>query len=385
MRRAVVWFVVVVVITATGGLTAAGWHFSNELLPAVAPSEPVYEIPVVEVDPVGGEVVLDATDGDVVDLTTVGLRTPTSQVLLHGPVYLLDGKARRTAIPLGGSWPEPGELAASSVTTFVGEPNSALGIPHRDVVVAGELGMLPAWEVVPPGSDTTGTWAVLVHGRGQERDEMNRVLPATYDLGLPSLAISIRNDPDAPQVDDGFNRFGHTEWADIDAAVDYLRDTHGAARFVLVGYSQGAGTVLTHLRRSDSADEVIAVVLVSPLVSMHATLADQAAQRDVPGPLVQPVVVATKLVSRLRAGIDFGALEHHEDAEVFATPMLVTHGTADAMIPVGPTRTLAERRPDLVTYVEYDGVGHVREWNADPTRFESDLRDFLTEHLDQAR
>lgn len=84
--------------------------------------------------------------------------------------------------------------------------------------------------------------------------------------------------------------------------------------------------------------------------------------------------------SELRAGVDYDALDQVANAEVFDTPILLFHGTADRTVPVSLSDRFAAARPDLVTYVRVEGAEHVTSWNVDRSRYESAVRDFLAEH-----
>jgi pimeloyl-ACP methyl ester carboxylesterase len=380
MRRAVTWSVVVLLVLAGSGLVAGGWYYSDELLPAPVAGGHDYDVEVLGGDEAAGHLTLAASEGDLVDLDIVGFQTADGLVTLHGAGTATSGGIERTGALVTGTWPAAGDEGRASVATFTGPPAETLGMSVTTVEIDGELGPMPAWRIVEPDMDSTATWAVLVHGRGAEKDQVNRALTVTTDMGLPGLTIAVRNDPDAPADPDGWGRFGDVEWRDLEVAVDHLRDVEAAESIVLVGYSQGGGIILNYLRRAEDVEDVEAAVLISPLVSMHATLVQQAEARDIPGPLIPPLLAAAKTVTRLRSGMEFSRLEHARDADELSVPLLVTHGTADSTVPVEPTRELARERPDLVTYEEYDGVEHVREWNADRVRFDADLRAFLREH-----
>lgn len=386
MRKVLAWSVAAVLLLAVLGLGAGGWYYSDQLLPAPLPPDPEYVVEVAAVDPDAGIITLGVNDGDLVDLETVGLRTEAGLLLLEGDVEAAAAGVTREATLLTGDWPSPGDLAAPTIDTFAGDPATTLGLPYETITIPSDLGPLPAWRVVPNGADAAGTWVVLIHGRGGALSEGNRTLSAVYDLGLPTLTISVRNDPDAAADPDGFGRYGATEWEDLQAAVDHLVQVEGAERLVLVGYSQGGSISLSFLRNSPDAALVEAGVLISPLVSLPATLELQASNRGIPDPVIPPLLFATGIVSQLRAGLDVGAVDHLAAVDELPSdlPLLVTHGTADTTVPIEPSRALARELPDTVRFEEYAGVDHVREWNADRVRFESDLAEFLAESLAQA-
>lgn len=375
---------VTVVALVVLGLGAGGWYYTGEMLPVPVPDpDPTYDVEVVASDPDAGTVTLAATEGDLVELDRLGLWT-VDDTLELGEVVASDATTvTRTATVLEGDLPEPGDLAAPSVATFRGDPLEALGFTYEEVVVDGPTGPLPAWDVAPEDDPVDGTYAVLVHGRGADRTDMHRELRAAVEAGLPTLVVSIRNDPGAVGDPDGWGRFGDTEWEDLQAAVDLLVEERGTERLVPVGASQGAAIVLTWLRRGEHTELATGAVLVSPLVRLRGTLELQAAGRDIPGPVIGPLLWSTGLLAGLRSGLDVDALDQTAPDALAAfadLPMLVTHGTADTTVPFDDTVTFAEALPDTVTFQRYEGAEHVREWNVDPDRFDADLAAFLAAH-----
>jgi uncharacterized protein len=382
MRRVLAWLVSTVLLLALIATAAGGWYYSDQLLPAPPPFEPELTVEVVDSDEASGTITFATTEGDLVALDTVGVVTAEGSLLLEGLTDALSTGSERTGRLIDGVWPEPGTLAGPTVDTFHGDPAATLDLPFEDVDVPSGSGVLPAWRVVPNGSDTD-TWVVIVHGRGGALSEGNRLLPVLNELGMPSLTVSVRNDPNAPADPDGYGYYGAQEWQDLQAAIDHLVVTEGAERIVLAGYSQGGSIALGFLRRSPDADLVEAAVLVSPLVSLNETLVLQAQMRDIPDPIIPPLLVATRVITSMRSELDFDEVDHLGRLAELPThvPMLVTHGSADETVPIGPTRELAASRPDQITYEEYPDAGHTREWNVDRQRFEDDLRTFLTEQV----
>ena len=265
---------------------------------------------------------------------------------------------------------------------YAREPLSALGLPYEDVVLDGEVGPLPAW-VVPPAEGFTDSrvWAVLVHGRGATREECLRALPVLHRMGVPAVVPSYRNDADAPALPGGRYHLGDTEWADIEHAIR-LALRRGADHVVLFGYSMGGAIVLQLLSRSRLLHVVSTVVLDAPVVSWAEVLDHQA--RVNRGP-VWMARLGLELLGRRQADRLFGVegpveLERFDwvaRANELRHRMLVIHSDDDEFVPSGPSRALAQARPDLITHVAFRGARHCQEWNVDPERWERVVADHL--------
>ncbi len=308
-----------------------------------------------------------------------------------GEVVGVEGAGRSSAVlrrllgtDVGVLRPGPGRWSGWFHT---GDPGSALGLPFEDVLVRSPVGDLPTWSVPPAdGEPAAGrVWAVLVHGRGGTREECLRALPVLHRLGVPALVPSYRNDPEAPASTTGRYGLGDTEWVDVEAAVLHALDA-GARDVVLLGWSMGGAVVLSHLSRSWTADRVRAVVLDGPVLDWRTVLDHQARVHRVPRPLGRAgTALMGSPLARAALGVegplDLDRLDWVARAEELRLPLLLLHGDADAVVPVGPSRLLADARPDLVRLLEFPGAGHCREWNSDPDRWEREVARFLLDHL----
>lgn len=259
-------------------------------------------------------------------------------------------------------------------------PQASMGLPTLDVHVDTELGPMPAWRLEP--EQPTGTWAVLVHGRGARREECLRGLPTLLGLGMTCLVPSYRNDPGAARAPDGRYNLGLSEWRDIESAMLYAVQ-QGATSLVLCGWSMGGAIALQTLNLSWLSDLVEAVVLDSPVVDWGDVLTYHARANHVP-PLLRDfgrLVMGRKSLRRL-AGV-------HEPVDVARTNwvaraheihhrVLILHSVDDEVVPAGPSIALARARPDLVTLDRWDTARHCREWNLDTARWERSVRDFLS-------
>ena len=58
-------------------------------------------------------------------------------------------------------------------------------------------------------------------------------------------------------------------------------------------------------------------------------------------------------------------------------PMLLLHGTADAIVPIADSQDLAASVPDQVRLVEFPGAGHAASWQSNPPGYVAAVRNFL--------
>jgi len=250
---------------------------------------------------------------------------------------------------------------------FDGDP-SVRAVPFIDVTIGTPLGAAPAWQM--PGSSQT--WVVLVHGKNASREEALRILPAIRDAGLPALVITYRNDEGAPASPNKRYGYGHDEWQDVAAAMDYGR-TQGARRFVLYGYSMGGAIVLATLQQRQYADQVAGVILDAPVLNLKKTVDYRAGLKKLPRPLT---IITEELAAR-RYDFDWQDFDYLGKDNKLQAPVLLFHGDADKAVPTTTSDDLAQRRNETVTYLRVEGAGHVRSWNADPPAYERAVLEFL--------
>jgi hypothetical protein len=138
--------------------------------------------------------------------------------------------------------------------------------------------------------------------------------------------------------------------------------------------------VLSFLERSEMSDAVVGVVLDAPNIDFGTTVDHNAAARTLPvvGLPVPPTLTwVAKTIGSLRFGVDWADIDYVSRAEELTVPILILHGTDDPSVPIGTSRELAGRRPDLVTLVEFEGAKHVQSWNLDPAKYTQSVVDFV--------
>lgn len=372
------------------GLVAGvgGWVYAGQLLPAPA-RDRTLDVTATLTD--RGTVLLPPQRRACLD--RFGLLVQGGSFLVYsGPVVAGecsdDPDARtvveRTVETIVAGDPPIGTTLPARFDEYVtdGDPG-AVGLAFSEIAIPLEddLGSAPAWLIEGARPETV----ILVHGRSGTRAESLRILPAIVEAGYTALVITHRNDMGGgPDTEDAVGRFGQEEWRDVRAAIAVATE-RGAPRIVLMGYSQGASLISYHLRQAVESGEgtgpVAGVVLDSPLLSLGTTLVQQARLRDIPDPLIPPILFGTRQMARLRAGFDVGDVEHVEALAELEVPMLLLHGDADDFVPIEATDELAEARQQRgldTTYERIEGAGHVEGWNTDTDRYTTAVVDFLT-------
>jgi uncharacterized protein len=303
-----------------------------------------------------------------------------------GEVLEVDQQAGRVRRVLEGV--DAGELRVGPCRWnqyyFPGDPQDALGLAFRDVEIESEVGMLAAWEV--PAESASSRWAILVHGRGGTREECLRAVPVLHDLGFTALIPMYRNDIGAPSSSDGRYSLGLSEWRDLEAAMLYAVDA-GAQEIVLVGWSMGAAIILQTLDRSWLSDRVKAVVLDAPVIDWADVLRHHGTLHKIPVPIgsLSRSLIGRSWARRLvgvHQPLDVALTNWENRAGELKHRTLLIHSLDDEFVPVGPSVSLAAKRPDLVRFEPWQQARHTKEWNVDPDRWDAVVRDFLT--ADQA-
>ena len=245
---------------------------------------------------------------------------------------------------------------------------------------------LPAAADLPPVPDQLPAWwapadpdraVVLVHGRGAGLDDMLPMASVAHDAGWSVLVVSHRGDGIASDPADGVAGFGTREWPDLDAAIRWLEE-RGVDEVVLGGASQGAMVAAVwweRVGRDSAAGLVTGAVFDSPLLSLTATLRQQAANRSIPAPLVRPILASTKAWAWALGGLDAAAAEPLFRAEDWELPTLLLAGEHDDQVPASIAVEFAEDAPDAT--LELFDAGHVEASTTHADRWAGAVSRFL--------
>jgi uncharacterized protein len=360
--------VVALVLLAVGA--AISWHFSSVV---VVPdhSEWPLETRVESVQP--GHIVL-SRDGRGDQPGLYGIDWQAGHAIVGAILREGDDTVTRRLSDVRG-YLVPGIDVGLDSHVYSGDPRETLGLPFKSVGVPDPLGPMPAWLIPaakssPPAGERT--WAIVVHGHNDSRQNGLRIAPTLREAGLTSLLISYRNDLGAPDSPDGLYHLGETEWEDLAAAARYALH-HGARRVVLIGYSMGGALITQFMQRAPLAHRVAGLVLDAPVLDWRSVIEFNAEQMGLPGFLGLPV----EWTLDARVNPDWDSLDALQQPNDFHLPILLFHSTEDDRVPISTSDNFAAELPLWVTYHRVPIVGHTESWNLNPALYDQRLRRFL--------
>lgn len=360
-----------------GAVATVGSRIARVARSVVTPAKAVADLEILGVDTRAQTITLSRTP-DTELAGRYGLFSNGEQSYLKlGAVLRADGASvTRKLLTQIGAGEDIGRWGRFSGWYFA-SPDE-LHLPYDDVPIPTPVGPAPAWLVPAEGSDT---WAIVVHGRGGTRSEGLRAVPLLRDAGVTSLLVSYRADGVAPDGPSGLQGLGTTEWPDVEAAIEYAL-ANGAARVLLMGWSMGGAIALQALVNSAYRERIVGAILESPVVDWRDVLGFQATQMRVPQAAARATLGLLETpwaarAARVGDGIRFDDLDMVARADELREPILILHSDDDGYVPVGPSRALAEARPDIVTMPRFTGARHTKIWNHDEKAWTAAIRDWL--------
>ena len=251
-------------------------------------------------------------------------------------------------------------------------PESVSNLDYEIISYTSDLGEFPSYLTTEGDKGIV----IFIHGfRGDYSREVFALMRSgdLNDLGYRSMIISYRNDRGVPKDPSGIYQYGTTEWRDIDGAIDEaLKYTDNV---ILFGTSGGGGPISSWLQNVGDRNKVSGIIYEAPVISFWESVEVNGAARFpwLPSQLFSYF----KIVTELRYGVDFSAMDFREAVIESEIPVLLFHGDDDEWVPIEMSDYIASMRTTNLTYVRYENVGHVTSWNADPARYVRELSTFL--------
>ena len=251
-------------------------------------------------------------------------------------------------------------------------PESVSNLAYETISYTSDLGEFPAYLTTEGEKGIV----IFIHGfRGNYSREVFALMRSgdLNDLGYRSMIISYRNDRGVPKDPSGIYQYGTTEWKDIDGAInEALKYTD---KVILFGTSGGGGPISSWLENVGDKNKVSGIIYEAPVISFWESVEVNGGARF---PWLPTQLFSYfKIVTELRYGVDFSAMDFREAVIDSDIPVLLFHGDDDEWVPVAMSDYIASMRTENLTYVRYENVGHVTSWNADPIRYVKELSIFL--------
>jgi dipeptidyl aminopeptidase/acylaminoacyl peptidase len=188
--------------------------------------------------------------------------------------------------------------------------------------------MLRGWHV--PSQKKTGKTLILLHGYPADKGD---ILPALAFLQkeFNLLLFDFRY---LGQSDGNYSTAGAKEVEDLLAAIRFLK-TRGITEVGVWGFSMGGAVALMAIEK---APEIRAVVAESS----YASLSDMALQFFKVRLINYPIAYLIGLWAKLFLGIDLRDASPAERIRSSEIPILITHSSADAVIPFSQAKSLQQ-------------------------------------------
>lgn len=230
-----------------------------------------------------------------------------------------------------------------------GSPDGIIRFDYRSPVDG-----LNDWALIRPGHDRL-LWVVNLHGHGSQADQLftrrdirDGFLPVFEDFGVSLFTPNLRDNAWMSPV----------AVADLHALLSDIRLRFGARRFMLVSGSMGGtGSLIYAIRHPGDVDALLALCPATDLAAYVDWL------REHPGDVRQSILAAILDAyggdpqSRMALYAAHCTLAH---ANRLQMPIGISHGEADALIPIAHTLWLQDalsRHPDSFFRI-LPGGGH---------------------------
>lgn len=193
--------------------------------------------------------------------------------------------------------------------------------------------------------ETQAPAVVVLHGWGGNAALMLPLAPHLHEAGLHTLFLDARNHGFSEH--DSFTsmpRFAE----DLEVAVGWLQDQPAVTSVGVIGHSVGAGAAILSASRSGMLDAVVSVSAPAhPGDMMRRQMA------AIPTPMVNLILGAVQQM----IGYEFDSFAPRARIGLVGAPILLVHGSADTVVPIGDLHELAAAQPNAEILVVPDG-GH---------------------------
>lgn len=224
--------------------------------------------------------------------------------------------------------------------------------------------------------ENTHRYVIACHGYGNEAATIAKAGEHFYNLGFSVLMPDARA---SGQSEGRYIGMGWPERRDVVAWAKLLTDRDPEAEIVLYGVSMGGATVMMATGEADLPPNVKCAVEDCGYSSVWDEFAWQL--KDLYNLPPVPVLNATSLVTKLRAGYFLGEASAVEQVKLSRTPTLFIHGDADTFVPFWMLDVVYEAAGCEKEKLVVPGATHAEARSVNPELYWGTVDAFLAKYI----
>lgn len=246
-----------------------------------------------------------------------------------------------------------------------GTTPAEFGLPYTDVQLDSDGLRLAGWHL--PASSPARPVVVICHGLGANKQNFLHAVSLVHSVDYNVLIFDFPGHGDS---DGRTFTFGIKESEDVKAACDFVRSRHPSSKVYGLGYSVGGSALLRMASQHGGFDKIVidSSFANAERVALHSMLWYL-------GPFKRPTFHVGRFWGWVFSGVDVAEHNPEEYIARVRCPLLIIHGTADAMIPISESERLQSAAAGNATLWKVDNAGHI-ETIEDPA-YRERLREFL--------
>lgn len=221
----------------------------------------------------------------------------------------------------------------------------------------------------------TNKWAITVHGYTSEGINMSSYAKKYYDMGYNVLIPDLR----AHGLSEGeYIGMGWDDRLDIIKWIQAILKENSNAEIVLHGVSMGAATVAM-TSGEDLPKNVKAIIADCGYTSVWDQFTYQLDDLFSLPPF--PVMNASSLVAKIRAGYSLKEASAIKQVEKSETPILFIHGDEDDFVPYYMMEELYNSTNSEKEMVTIEGAGHAKGSEINPELYWTSIYSFVNKYV----
>ncbi len=246
------------------------------------------------------------------------------------------------------------------------------GLPWREVTIPGSRGALAGWLI--PSPNPRAPVIIPLPGHGGNRGDLLGITKQLWESGFTCLLFDYQTAVNAKRPE---STLGYLETADTLQAIEWVATTYPGAGIGLLGYSMGGAVAIL----AATEDRRVGAVATDSAFSSQRSVIEHLIRRRV-GIATPPVLRLVDTLFERRLGFRLGDVDPaRRIGELSPTPVLIIHGTDDAVVPVKQAHELyrAAGEPKQLWIIE--GIPHCSAYFADRIGYSQRVADFFRNAL----